>query len=106
MTRMQLACVFLIASAAVLGGLLVSRLGDLGRLESQARANIVSSKGAYTFLTAQARAGDDAMFVIDNFSSQMLIYSVDVNRKRMELAQSIDLNRLFAGGPGGGGAGR
>jgi hypothetical protein len=107
MNRIQLACYCLIASAFVLAALLVANIGPrLGSVIQPAEAGLVIAKNNFTFLTARARAGDEALFVIDNFNEQLLIYSVDAGRKRMDVANVVDLSRLFAGGgaipPGGG----
>lgn len=75
MTRIQAACLCLLASALVLAGLLIARVGDLA---SPAYANMVTGKSDFQFLTARTEKGEDALFVLDNRSQKLVIYTTDV----------------------------
>jgi hypothetical protein len=95
MNRIQFACYGLIASAFVLGGLLLVTAQQ--RLAT-AEGALVVSRDTFTMLTSQARQGDDALFVLDSVNEKLLIYSIRLSgtRGRMQLVQVADLARLFA----------
>ena len=92
MTRIQLACFFLLASAFVLGGLLLTRTQTL---TSQAEAGLVISQQGLTVMTAQTRDGEEALFVIDDASQMLLIYIVDIARERIELSHVENLRPML-----------
>lgn len=105
MTRIQVACCALLASAFVLAGLLAVSLS--GRTESTAQAGLVLNKDSFTLLTAHTRPDEEALFVIDSLNEKLLVYRVDIARNRIELSSVTDLRQMFAGAAGGGaGAGR
>lgn len=101
----QLACYALIASAFVLSGLLVIQLQPQ---PSEAEAGMVIKDNNFSVLTARTADDEEALFVLDNTSQRVLIYTQDIARKRLELVGQADLGRMFgaAGGGGGGGGGR
>ena len=103
MNRIQTACYCLIASAFVLGGLLVANLGD--QFENKANAELVIARENFTMLTARTRTDEEALFVLDNVSSRLLIYRLDIGRRRIEVAGAVDLRTIFGGGGGGGNTG-
>ncbi len=106
MKRTELACYALIASAFALGGLLLVQLSDRGGFEQQAQAEMAVTRNNITVLTAQTRNGEEALFVLENFSQRMLIFTVDLTKRRLELAYDpIPLDDLFGGRAGGGGGG-
>ena len=96
MNRTQLASCCLLASAFVLGGLLLARLD--GGLASTALADQVVTEDALTFMTARTKNDDEALFMIDNINARLLIFQTDVNRKKMAVAESIDLTEQFRSG--------
>ena len=98
MNRIQLACLALTASAFVLAGLLLATLPN--RLDQQANAALVVSRDSITAMTARTQPDQDSVFIIENNSQKLLIYTVDLGRRRIEPAQSIDLNTLFNTGGG------
>jgi len=95
MNRIQIACYGLMASAFVLAGLLVSALP---RLENQAQAQLVVNRDNITLMTARSRLNEQALFVIENNSQRLLIYTLDIGRRRLNLAQGLDLATAFASG--------
>jgi len=101
----QLACYALIASAFVLSGMLVAQL----QLQpNQAEAGMVLKDNNFSVMTANTAEDEEALFVLDNTSQRVLIYSQDIVRKRLELVGQANLAQMFgnAGGGGGGGGGR
>jgi hypothetical protein len=106
MKRTELACYALIASAFALGGLLLVQLANRGGFEQQAQAEMAVSRNNITVLTAKTRNAEEALFVLENFSQRMLIFTVDLTKRRLELAYDpISLDDLFGGRAGGGGGG-
>ncbi len=98
MKRTELACYLLLASAFILGGLLVGELNRRGGILPQADAEMVLTRGNLTLMTAKTRKDEEALFVLDNYSQRMMIFTVDLGKKRMELALSpISLKKLFRG---------
>lgn len=105
MTRTHLACYGLGASAFVLAGLLV--ISFRGGWTPQAQASLIVNRDAISLLTAKTRADEEALFVLDGSNDKLLIYRLELAKNQLELAESIDLNLLFAGGgQGGAGPGR
>lgn len=96
MNRTQIANCFLLASAFVLGGLLLVKLD--GRLTSSAYADQVVSEDTLTFMTARTKSDDEALFMIDNINARLLIFQTDVNRKKMAVVESVDLSARFGTG--------
>jgi len=102
MSRIQLACVSLIASAFVLAGLLVVQMGS--RLSNPAHAELVITRDDFTLMTAQTRRDEEALFVLDNVSGQLLVYRTSLPpRSRLELVGIQSMPQLF--GRSGGGRG-
>jgi len=113
MKRTEMACYALLASAFALGGLLFVQLAQRGGFEQQAQAEMAITRNNLTILTAQTKNDEEALFVLENFSQRLLIFTVDLAKRRLELAYDpIPLNELFengargGGGGGGGGGGR
>ena len=97
MTRIETACYALIASAFILTGLLIVQVSHMS---NTAEANMVVTRDNFTLLTARTRSGDESLFIINNNTSKLMIYNLDVARKNMELASVTDLSRIFGGGGG------
>jgi len=94
MTRIQLACCSLLASAFVLAALLVVRIDD--RFTTPAFGEEVITRDNFTLLTGRTEADEESLFIIDNTTQRLLIYRADVARKRIELAYDpINLSELF-----------
>ena len=99
MTRTETACYALIASAFILAGLLFVQVSQT---PNAAEASMVITRDNFTLLTARTRTGDESLFIINNNTSKLMIYNLDVGRKNLELASVTDLSRVFSGGGGGG----
>ncbi len=95
MTRIQLACYTLIASAVVLAGLLIMQLGRHST-GSEAQAAMVIARDNFAMLTTQTRSGEEALFVLDNQTGRLLIYRLDVQKKNLRLVANEDLPRIFS----------
>ena len=102
MTRIQLACFGLIASAFTLAALLVANFDTSLRLESQAQAEMVISRDNFTIMTAKTRNGEEALFVLDNANGRLMIYRLDMGRKQLQIAEAIEMETLFSRASGGG----
>ncbi len=96
MKRIQLACCCLIASAMVLGGMILLRGAD--HLESQAHASMIVTKGNVTLMSAKVDSDKEMIYVLDNQNAQLLGYLVDANRKRIELMATMDVQATFEQG--------
>jgi hypothetical protein len=96
MSRIQVACYSLIASAFLLAGLLITQVEP-----NSARGAMVVSEQSFAMMTAQTRPGEEGLFVLDNNTGRLLIYRFDVPNDRIRLQRNINLNRLLAGGDGG-----
>ncbi len=94
MNRIQLACFGLLTSAFVLSGILLSVLP--ARLEPRANAeSLVVSRDNFTIMTAKTRQNEESLFVLENSSQKMIVYSVDLGRKRIEPSGVADLAKVF-----------
>jgi hypothetical protein len=98
MTRIETACYCLIASAFVLTGFLLMRVSAM---PNTAEAALVISRDNFTLLTAKTRDSEESLFVINNSTDRLLIYTLDLGRKRIELSGGADLAELFNRGGGG-----
>ncbi|MEM7576654.1 MAG: hypothetical protein AAF328_04185 [Planctomycetota bacterium] len=97
--RTHIACWCLIASAVVLSGLLVTRTAD--SVSNEADAALVIARDNFSLLTARTRSGEESLFILDNRQGALLVYNLNVSRKRLELVKGLDLNRLFSEAGGG-----
>lgn len=81
----------LVALAAVLAGLIGVQATRLG---APARADVVSSAGSVTVLTAAA-SSQDVLLVLDNRAEELMVYRVE-NQNSIELHNRYSLPRVFA----------
>ena len=95
MTHIETACYALIASAFVLGGILVFSLG--AQSGNQAYGDLVIARDNFSLMTTRTSNEEEALFVLDNTSGRLYVYTLDVGRKRLELAGGEDLTRVFQG---------
>lgn len=100
MTRIQMACYALIASAFVLAAALVVALD--ARFTAEARADQVIARENFTLMTANTRETEEALFVLDNANARLLIYRLDLARKQLEPVGAFSLPDLFEQGEAGG----
>ena len=104
MTRLQTACYCLIATAFVLAGILVVTLSS--RMNNQAQAAMVIARDNFTVMTANTRAEEEALFVLDNANARLLIYRLDLPRKQLTPVGAFSLADLFSRGGGTSGGDR
>lgn len=99
MTRIEVACYSLIASAFVLAAVLMMTLEP--RLNSVAQADMVIARDNFTLMTAQTRSGEESLFVLDNSNDRLLVYNLNAGRKTLELVTNMALNDIFSNAGGG-----
>lgn len=98
MNNIQIACYSLIASGFFLAGLLLVQLQ--GYLAQSAQAEMVISRQNFTVMTARTKSDEEAVFVLNNATNRLLIYTAEVRaegRGRLELVGNEDISRLFEG---------
>jgi hypothetical protein len=100
MTRIETACYGLIASAFLLAGLLIVQVSSM---PNTAEAGLVITRDDFTLLTARTRTNEESLFVIDNDTSRLLIYRLELARNRIVLAGGADLREIFSRGASAGG---
>lgn len=111
MNRTELACYCLIASAFVLGGLVLIQ-ADRIVPSNEAQAEMVVNKDNLTVLTTEVAPGREIVYILDNRSEQLLAYELDPNKKVVELRDKLDVAdnmekaEKAAGGGGARGRGR
>ncbi len=94
MTRIQTACYCLIASAFVLTALLF--VTALPRFENRAQAEMVIAQNDFTLMTARTRENEESLFVLENNSGLLLVYRIDLGRKRFNLVTIENIARGFS----------
>jgi hypothetical protein len=87
------ACYALIASAAVLVGLLVFSLDQ--RWASQAEASLVIARDSFTLLTTPTRSSEEALLVLDNTTDSLVVYRLDISQKALVAVAGYELSRIF-----------
>ena len=102
MSRSDLAGHLLAATAFVLAGLLVTRVGGLA---APARGDLLESTPRVTLMTAQTADDEQALFVLDHHRGALLVYKTRLGfpggpMGRLVLAERIRLWRLFNIEPG------
>ena len=102
MTRIQASCFMLIASACVLAGLLVPRIGS--PLDTPAQAELLLKSGNSTLMTASTNDDEESLYLVDGTRNRLLIYTTNINDNELELRQSLPLSRVFGEAVGGGGS--
>ncbi len=95
MKRTELACYGLLASAILLAGMLVVQLQNHSSLTSSADAAMTLTRGDLSIMTARTKDNEEALFVMDNISGTLHIFTLDINKRRIERSQTRQLNKLF-----------
>ena len=98
MNRTETACYSLIASAFLLAGLLIVQVSST---PNTADASLVIARDNFTLMTAKTRSNEESLFVLNNSTSRLLIYSLDIGRERLELAGGANLAEVFSRASGG-----
>jgi len=97
MNRNQFATWGLVVSAMLLAALLLVNLPR--QMAAPAHAELLLNKDTFTLMTATSRPGEEALFLLDSVNERLLIYNVNLARKRIEKAGALDMGQIF-GGPG------
>ena len=98
MTRIQITCYILIASAIMLSGMLLARVTDqFAPMTSPASADMINERNGVTMVTARtASNGEESLFIIDDASNLMLVYRVQARGARggkVELVHAENLGK-------------
>ncbi len=94
MDRTQLACYGLLASAFVLGALLLVQLQHRS-LTQEANAAMAMTSGSVTAMTARTRTNEESLFILESSAQRLLIYRTDISRNQLRLMQNINLANIF-----------
>ncbi|MFW6031970.1 MAG: hypothetical protein ACOCTI_01190 [Phycisphaeraceae bacterium] len=96
MNRTRFACYCLLASAFVLGGLLVFQIGT----HSRAEAEMLVASDDVLIMTAKIDVDSDGpeegLFILEGSTGRLVLYTADLRDDQIEPAEAIDVNRLFA----------
>jgi len=93
MNKTHIACYALITSAFILAALVFALAQD--RFGQSAQASLVVNRENVTAMTARTRSNEESLFVLENNSQRLLVYNVDITKKRMELVGGLDLTKVF-----------
>jgi hypothetical protein len=100
LSRVQLACCCLAASAFVLTAMLTASLaGRFAPLTADARADMVQMADDYVLMTALTRSNEESLFIIDNRQQKLMVYRTDASRQRMTPFIIEDIDAIFARRP-------
>jgi hypothetical protein len=78
------------ATAFVLGAMVVAQAGRIG---ARARAEMVSHRGDFTIMTADAGV-EDVLVALDGRSGSLLVYKMQ-NGRTLELLQRVGVDQMF-----------
>ena len=111
MRRTELACYGLLASALLLAGMLIVQLQTHGSLTPEANAAMTLTRGDLTVMTARTKNKEEALFVMDNITQELHVFTLDLGKKRLKRNTTRRLDKIFGTtrrsvGGGGGGGGR
>ncbi len=95
MTRTQLACYALTASAFILAALIVVQV--VPRLESPALGQYVLTEDNITLLTTQGIGGNDYIYMLDKRNERLVAYTQRANGE-IERIGLVDLREQFSQG--------
>jgi hypothetical protein len=82
------------ASALVIAALVILQAGKL-LSGPEAKADLVSSSGTVTLLTAEANNSNDVLMVLDSRSEELLVYRLE-NQNSLDLYKKYNLPRMLA----------
>ena len=89
----NIAVFLLLATAAILTGLLVTTYHQTGQ---SASAEVCVKQGEYIFSPGRWSKTMDLVYVIDIGARRLNVYWVNINTNAVDLVDTYDLNRLFA----------
>jgi hypothetical protein len=99
MQRIQFACYLLLASAFMLGGILLVQAER--KLTPKAYGEMVVNRDNLTVMTTRTSPNEEALFVLDNLNEKLLIYEAQLRRKRINFVQMLDLKAIQPNGGSG-----
>jgi hypothetical protein len=100
LSRVQLACCVLAASAFVLSALLIASVaGRFAPLTQAAQADMVQTADDYVLMTALTRSNEESLFIIDNRQQKIMVYRTDVSRERLAPYIIEDIDAIFSSRP-------
>ncbi len=91
----QIACCLLLASAFVLGAVLIDRVDDRVALEPQAQAEMVISQGLFTVMSTGGKSNEEYVYLLDTRSSMLVCYEFSASKKRLEVVGTLDVGRTI-----------
>lgn len=114
MKNTEYACYVLIASAFVLGAVVLMQVNSRFELENQAHAEMLIDRGLFTVLSTQGRnTTEEFIYVLDTRQSVLVCYYHNPSSNQLEvfgtmnIAEAIQLaQRKFGSAPPRGGSGR
>ena len=86
----NLTILLLVISAAVLGGILLSTMGEPAYAEAMS-----ASRGDYVMATGQVGKYGDLLYMIDRRAKRLNVYSFDPQTDAMTPQASVDLGQVF-----------
>lgn len=107
MKPVETACYALLASAFMLGGLLLANIPNV--FEREAKAEMVITEADFSVMTTKTRDGEESVFVTNNLTDRLLIYKLDIAKRQLVLVGNENLAAQFGLGGNrgiGGGSGR
>ncbi len=101
MTRTELASYCLLASAFVLGAMLMIQVSRY--VENEAQADMVTNARSVTVLSVKADNDRELLAVLDSRNEQLLGYMLDPNKREFRLMDALNVREILdrAGGAGG-----
>ncbi len=92
MTRTQMASYCLLASAFILGAMLVVKASQF--VNNPVMANTSATKGTIAQVTAEATSKRNVLVVLNSTNNRLLAYETDNNRREIKLIASLDISRV------------
>ena len=96
MNRVQTACYCLLASAFIIGALVLVQSNRL--IDTRAHAEMLVNKGFVTMVSTQSFQQDaELVYVLESKSEVLMVYTLDPNRRIIELLPggALHLGRAF-----------
>ncbi len=98
MTRTKLASYCLLASAFVLGAMLMIQVA--GYVENEARADMVTTARSVSILSARTDNGE-LLAILDSRNEMLMGYLLDASRREFKLMDALNVREVLSRGGGG-----
>lgn len=89
----EFACYLMIASAFVLGAILLEKADQRFALEPHANAEMVISKGLFTVMSTRGKSNEEYVYLLDTRSSMLICYQFSASKKRLDVVGQLDIGR-------------